>query len=110
MWARVLKGPHVDLVTDSIARISEGAVHTTAGAVHPVDVIVFATGFRAADFLYPIQVTGAGGPDLHALWAGDCRACKGITVPGFPNLFMTSGPNTGVVVNSSVVFFSDCQV
>ena len=110
MWASMLKSPHVDLVTDGIARISEGAIHTTAGAAHPVDVIVFATGFRAADFLYPIQVTGAGGQDLHALWAGDCRAYKGITVPGFPNLFMTSGPNTGVVVNGSAVFFSECQV
>jgi 4-hydroxyacetophenone monooxygenase len=44
------------------------------------------------------------------LRAGDCRAYKGITVPGFPNLFMTSGPNTGVVVNVGAVFFSECQV
>ena len=44
------------------------------------------------------------------LRAGDCGAYKGITVSGFPNLFMTNGPNTGVVVNGSAVFFSECQV
>ena len=34
----------------------------------------------------------------------------GITVPGFPNLFMLYGPNTNIVVNGSIVFFSECEV
>lgn len=110
MWAEMLKSGNVDLVTDGIARLSENAIHTEDGKSHPVDVIVCATGFKAADFLYPLKITGRGGRDLHEFWGGDCRAYRGVCVPGFPNLFMTSGPNTGVVVNSSAIFFSECQV
>jgi 4-hydroxyacetophenone monooxygenase len=31
-------------------------------------------------------------------------------VPGFPNLFCCYGPNTNIVVNGSIVFFSECEV
>ena len=109
-WPEMLKSANVELVTQGISHLSEDAVHTADGQAHPADVLICATGFKAADFLYPLQITGRGGADLHAQWAGDCRAYLGITVPGFPNLFMTSGPNTGVVVNGSAVFFSECQV
>jgi 4-hydroxyacetophenone monooxygenase len=43
-------------------------------------------------------------------WDGDCRAYLGISVPDFPNLFMTGGPNTAVVINGSAIFSSECQV
>lgn len=109
-WPKMLKSSNVDLVTEGIASVSENAIHTEDGEVHPVDIIIFATGFKAADFLYPLKVTGISNADLHDFWDGDCRAYLGITVPGFPNLFMTSGPNTGVVVNGSAIFFSECQV
>lgn len=109
-WPEMLKSANVDLVTTGISHLSENAIHTVDGQTIPADVIICATGFKAADFLYPLKITGAGGADLHAQWNGDCRAYLGITVPGFPNLFMTSGPNTGVVVNGSAIFFSECQV
>jgi 4-hydroxyacetophenone monooxygenase len=109
-WPAMLKSANVALVTEAISHLSENAIHTVDGQTHKVDVIICATGFKAADFLYPLQVLGAGGADLHAQWNGDCRAYMGITVPGYPNLFMTSGPNTGVVVNGSAIFFSECQV
>ncbi|MBN9410484.1 MAG: NAD(P)-binding domain-containing protein [Burkholderiales bacterium] len=109
-WPEMLKSDNVTLVTDGISHLSEHAIHTSDGREHPVDVIICATGFKAADFLYPLQITGTGGQDLHTHWDGDCRAYLGITVPGFPNFFMTSGPNTGVVVNGSAIFFSECQV
>jgi 4-hydroxyacetophenone monooxygenase len=75
-----------------------------------VDVIVLATGFLASDYLAPIKVIGRGGRDLHEWWRRDCRAYLGITVPGFPNLFMSGGPNTGVVVNGSAIFSAECAV
>jgi 4-hydroxyacetophenone monooxygenase len=55
-------------------------------------------------------VVGRGGKDLHKWWGGDCRAYLGITMPGFPNLFMTGGPTTGVVVNGSAIFSAECAV
>ena len=109
-WPDMLKSANVDLITTGISHLSENAIHTVDGQTIEVDVIICATGFKAADFLYPLKITGIGGVDLHRRWDGDCRAYLGITVPGFPNLFMTSGPNTGVVVNGSAIFFSECQV
>ena len=33
-----------------------------------------------------------------------------MTAPGFPNFFMIYGPNTNIVVNGSIIFFSECAV
>ena len=44
------------------------------------------------------------------MWGGDARAYLGMTTPGFPNLFMIYGPNTNIVVNGSIIFFSECSV
>lgn len=109
-WPEMLKSEQVSLVTQEISHITEDAIYTKDGKSYPVDLVICATGFKAADFLYPLKVTGRSGLDLHAFWEGDCRAYLGISVPGFPNLFMTSGPNTGVVVNGSAIFSSECQV
>jgi 4-hydroxyacetophenone monooxygenase len=110
VWVAALKQDHVDLVTDPIAEISESGIITTDGREHEVDIIVFATGFKAADYLEPIRITGRDGRDLHQWWSGDARAYLGITVPHFPNLFMTAGPNTSVVVNGSAIFSAECAV
>lgn len=108
-WATALKRPTVDLVTDPVVRLTPTGVVTATGE-HPADVVIYATGFRASDFLSPVTVTGRGGRDLHTWWGGDARAYLGMTVPGFPNLFMLYGPNTNIVVNGSIIFFSECEV
>ena len=111
VWAAMLKKPHVELNTSGIERITPQGIETKDSTAHDFDVIIFATGFKASDFLWPMAITGRGGQDLHRdCWAGDCRAYLGITVPGFPNLFMTGGPNTAVVINGSAIFSSECQV
>ncbi len=58
----------------------------------------------------PCGSTGRDGVDLHEQWGGDARAYLGVTVPGFPNLFCLYGPNTNIVVNGSIVYFSECGV
>ncbi|WP_417426994.1 flavin-containing monooxygenase [Hoeflea sp.] len=110
VWTSALKQPHASLVTERIDHIEDDAIVTADGERHQVDVIVFATGFLASDYLHPIEVKGREGKDLHEWWGGDCRAHLGITVPGFPNLFMSGGPNTGVVVNGSAIFSAECAV
>lgn len=110
VWAAALKQPHVELVTDPIAAIEPGGVRLASGRHVEVDVVIYATGFRASDFLVPMRVVGKGGRALHERWAGDARAYLGMTVPGFPNFFMIYGPNTNIVVNGSIVFFSECSV
>jgi 4-hydroxyacetophenone monooxygenase len=109
IWARTLKRDNVRLVADRITRITADGVATDAGD-YPLDVLVLATGFQASHFLMPMTVKGRGGVDLHEQWAGDARAYLGMTIPGFPNLFCLYGPNTNIVVNGSIIFFSECSI
>src|SRR5690606_19047872 len=71
---------------------------------------IYGTGFEASNFLAPMKVTGRGGLDLHEHWKGDARAYLGVTIPGFPNLFCLYGPNTNIVINGSIIYFSECGV
>jgi len=110
VWARAIKRDNVTLVTDDIAEITPTGIVTGDGAEHEVDVIIYGTGFTASKFLTPMQVRGRDGVDLHEHWKGDARAYLGITVPGFPNLFCLYGPNTNIVINGSIIYFSECGV
>ena len=110
VWARALKQPNVTVVGDRIERITPAGIVTADGTEHQLDVIVYCTGFHAWRFLGGIDVTGAGGADLHQRWGQDPAAYLGITVPDFPNLFCLYGPNTNLVVNGSTVMFSECAV
>ncbi len=108
IWARTLKRPDVELVSSGIERIERSGVRGSDGRLHPADVIVYGTGFRASEFLMPMRVTGRGGADLHETWSGDARAYNGACVPGFPNLFCIYGPNTNIVINGSIIYFAEC--
>lgn len=103
-----LSRPNVNVVTDEIVRIAPEGVVTTEG-LHPADVIVYATGFLAADFLAPVEITGRRRRRLRQEWEGGAQAYLGIAVPHFPNLFMLYGPNTNLG-HTSVVFMIECQV
>ena len=80
------------------------------GERYPVDVIVFATGFHANKFLWPMQIVGRDGAVLADRWGDDPRAYLGITVPGFPNLFCLYGPGTNLAHAGSIIFHSECQM
>jgi len=107
-WARTLKRDDVTLVTNGITEITADGVRTADGTLHPADVLVYGTGFTASDFLMPMQVVGRDGVELHERWAGDASAHLGVTLPGYPNLFLLYGPNTNIVVNGSITYFSEC--
>lgn len=109
-WARTLKRDNVHVVAERIERIDASGLLMEDGSRLDVDVIVYATGFKASEFLMPMRVAGKDGADLHERWSGDARAYLGITVPGFPNLFCLYGPNTNLVANGSIIFFSECEV
>ena len=63
------------------------------GVERPADVLVLATGFKTHDFVAPMEITGPAGT-LADAWGDVPRAYLGVTVPGFPNLFLLYGPNT----------------
>jgi 4-hydroxyacetophenone monooxygenase len=109
-WAAALHRDNVTLTTDPIERIVPEGVVTADGVLHDVDVIIYGTGFQPSRFLTPMKVVGPGGVDLHGSWDGEARAYLGVAVPGFPNFFMLYGPNTNIVVNGSIIWFSECEV
>jgi 4-hydroxyacetophenone monooxygenase len=109
-YIRSLREPHVHLVTTSIAAIEPEGVRLSDGALHGCDVLVYGTGFQASDFLMPMTVVGRDGVALHDRWQGDARAYLGVVAPGFPNLFLLYGPNTNIVVNGSIIYYSECEV
>jgi len=93
-WLDAIKGANVELVIDPIGRIIPEGIVTESSRIFELDAIVYATGFEASKFLWPMEVTGRHGT-LHDLWADyGPRAYLGITLPGFPNLFCIYGPNT----------------
>ena len=108
-WARALTRPNVHLVTQDIDRVTPTGVVTADGTEHPADVLIWGTGFTASEFLVPMKVVGRDGRDLHDTWKGDARAYLGMCVPGFPNLFLMYGPNTNIVVNGSIIYFSELE-
>jgi 4-hydroxyacetophenone monooxygenase len=110
VWLAALQRPNVHVVTDAVTEITPEGLVTADGKLHKVDVIIYGTGFYASRFLEPMKFKGKGGVDLHDQWAGDARAYLGITIPNFPNLFVMYGPNTNIVVNGSIIFFSECEV
>jgi 4-hydroxyacetophenone monooxygenase len=91
---------NVDLVSDPIAAITPNGIRTENGAEHPLDVLIYATGFKANDFLWPMDVRGRGGRSIGELWAKDgARAYLGTMMPGFPNFFVIYGPNMNPFFN-----------
>ena len=100
---------HVTLDTSGIARVTPDGVETRDGRRHAHDILVLATGFQTTGWDWSVEVTGEGGQSLNALWAERPEAYKGVTVAGFPNLFVLYGPNTNVG-HHSVTFMLEQQV
>jgi cation diffusion facilitator CzcD-associated flavoprotein CzcO len=100
--------PNVELVTEPIERISATGVVTADGREREVDVVVYGTGFRTHGFVAPMSVRGLGGRDLADAWRDGAQAYLGITVSGFPNMFMLYGPNTNLGHNS-IIYMLESQ-
>ena len=84
----------VTLVSEPIERITPDGI-VAGGTTYDLDLIVYATGFRANEFLWPMEVRGRGGVRIEEIWAKDGpRAYLGAMVPDFPNFFMCYGPNS----------------
>jgi cation diffusion facilitator CzcD-associated flavoprotein CzcO len=98
----------VSLVTDGITEIRERSIVDAAGVEHPVDVIIYGTGFKVVDALADQRVVGRGGLTIQDAWKDGVEAYYGIATSGFPNLFFLLGPNTGLGHNS-VVFMIESQ-
>ncbi|WP_158966475.1 flavin-containing monooxygenase [Chachezhania sediminis] len=97
-----LNRDNVDLVTDPIARITPEGVEMADGTLRAADTLVFATGFDIRSQYTALDLAGPGGQRLGVHWSDRVEAYKGVMVAGFPNYFMSTGPNTGVGTTSIV--------
>lgn len=108
-WLRCLTQPHVDLVNDPIVDIDATSVRTASGQ-YEADIIVLATGFRASEVLWPMKILGREGLSIAKVWDGRPAAYNGVSIAGFPNFFVMSGPGTGLAHAGSVIVMSECQM
>ncbi len=108
-WYPAISQPNVEVVTAGIEEVRAASVVTEDGVEHPVDTIIFGTGFSVTDVPAGRQLRGRDGQLLENAWNGSMRAYLGTAVPGFPNLFLMLGPNTGLG-HSSMVYMAESQV
>ena len=94
---------NVQLVTVGIKEVRERSIVTADGAVHTADTIIFGTGFRVMELPWAKLIRGKGDRTLGEVLGDSPRSHLGTTFPGFPNLFLLQGPNTGLGHNSVVL-------
>jgi cation diffusion facilitator CzcD-associated flavoprotein CzcO len=99
-YYQALAQKNVEVETDNIAEVTQAGIKTKDGKEYPVDAIIYGTGFQATDFLAPMKITGRDGIDLNEAWRDGAEAYLGMTVHGFPNMFLLYGPNTNLGHNS----------
>jgi cation diffusion facilitator CzcD-associated flavoprotein CzcO len=84
----------VDVSDDPITAITTRGVRTST-AEHDFDVLIFATGFDSATgALMGMDIRGRGSRSLKDAWANGPRTFLGMTVDGFPNMFLIAGPQS----------------
>ena len=106
----------VDLRASPIERITPNGILTKDGVEHPLDIIVFATGFDAMTGpLLRMEITGRDGLTLQDAWREGPQTYLGLQVSGFPNLFTITGPgspsvltNMPVAIEQHVEWITDC--
>jgi cation diffusion facilitator CzcD-associated flavoprotein CzcO len=103
-----IQKPNARLVTDAIACIEESGIRTADGQLIELDILVLATGFKAHDFMRPMKVRVANGPDIETTWAKRVTAYRSVSIPGFPNFFMLIGP-ASPVGNFSLIDIAEVQ-
>jgi cation diffusion facilitator CzcD-associated flavoprotein CzcO len=106
---RAIQQPNAELVTEAIERVEAEGLRTRDGRLHPLDVLVLATGFRVDRFVRPIEVVGRGGVRLDDVWSQRPSAYLSIAIPDFPNFFLLNGPN-GPVGNFSLIEVAELQL
>jgi cation diffusion facilitator CzcD-associated flavoprotein CzcO len=104
-----LNRDNVHVFASAVERFEDGQLVTADGRRHSLDVLIFATGFQVTDMPMSHVVLGRDGRTLAEHWQGSPRAHLGTMVHSFPNLFLMTGPNTGLG-HSSMVFMIESQL
>ncbi|HEY9224108.1 MAG TPA: NAD(P)/FAD-dependent oxidoreductase [Variovorax sp.] len=99
----------VDCLNDPILEITEKGVRTQSGEVE-LDVLILATGYDGlTGALLAFDVVGREGRTVNDKWKDGARSHLGLMMEGFPNLFMTTGPN-GPAALANIIRISEHDV
>ena len=99
----------IDCCTDPIVEITTRGVRTPSGETE-LDMLVFATGYDGlTGALTAFDVVGRNGRSVNEKWKEGARSYLGLMMEGFPNLFMTTGPN-GPAALANIVRISENDV
>ena len=90
--------PHVHLVDTAPAGVRQinarGVVH--GGRDYPLDVLIYATGFQWMATSTFNMITGRDGRSMRQTWEAEgVKTFLGLHAPGFPNMFILTGPQGG---------------
>lgn len=99
----------LDKLDNGIKRITANGIEIENGHEINLDLIIYATGYDATDGVISYPVLGVDGIALSQVWADYPRAYLGTTIPRFPNLFIVTGPNTGIG-HTSALFLIESQM
>jgi cation diffusion facilitator CzcD-associated flavoprotein CzcO len=108
-WYPALAAPNVKLVTAGVEEVRERSVLDAGGEEHELDTLIFATGFHPSDPPIARRLQGIEGRTLSETWRGSPDAYLGLSVAGFPNMFLFFGPNTNLG-HSSIVYMLESQM
>jgi cation diffusion facilitator CzcD-associated flavoprotein CzcO/acetyl esterase/lipase len=108
-YYETLERPNVELVTEGVRELTKRGVIAEDGTEKRADVIVLSTGFESTRFLAPMEIRGREGVELNEAWREGANAYFGMTVAGFPNLFIMYGPNTNLG-SGSIIFQLESQM
>jgi 4-hydroxyacetophenone monooxygenase len=94
--------PDVDLVTGELKSVEEDTIVLADGTRIECEALILATGYTL-EYFVDFDITGRDGVVLQELWNPVPYAYKGMEVPGFPNFFITAGPNSGLASSHTVL-------
>ena len=99
----------MDCNEDPIVEITDKGVRTRSGEVE-LDMLIFATGYDGlTGAMLAVDVQGRDGLRVSQKWSEGARSYLGIMMAGFPNLFMTTGPN-GPAALANIIRISENDV
>lgn len=99
----------VDCLADPIVEVTEAGVRTESGEIE-LDILILATGYDGlTGALMAFDVVGRDGRTVQDKWKDGARSYLGLMMEGFPNLFMTTGPN-GPAALANIIRISEHDV
>ena len=107
-WLESLHFPNVSLLSEGVERMNSRGIDSSEKE-HEFDTVIFATGFKAQDFFYPIDIDGGSG-NFKSIYKDSPQSYLGITFSSMPNFFAMYGPGTNLAHAGSIIFNSECQI